>query len=71
MRTFEDQRRYAVAQTLRTHTYGYEKKGSRTDDPGWHTCRCEAWEGYWCDFYDDHLATEILKTLEGVNDGKR
>lgn len=70
-RSAQDQERYAVVKALRTHTYGYEKKGSRTDDPGWHMCRCEDWEGYWCDFYDDHLAPEILKELKGVGDGKQ
>jgi len=69
-RAADDQQRYATVQALRTHTYGYEKKGSKTDDPGWHMCRCEEWEGYWCDFYDDHLAPEILKALGGAGDGK-
>lgn len=58
----------AVVQALRTHTYDYRTKGSRPDDPGWHMCRCGEWAGYWCDFYDEHLAPEILKVLGDVTD---
>lgn len=64
----DDARRYAVVQALRTHTYDYRTKGSRPDDPGWHMCRCGEWAGYWCDFYDEHLAPEILKVLGDVTD---
>lgn len=63
----EDERRYAVVQALRKHSYGYENRGSRPDDPGWHACRCQDWEGYWCNFYDDHLAPEILQALKEVS----
>ena len=59
----EDERRYAVAQALRRHHYDTCTTGTRPDDPGWHPCRCGKWEGYWCDFYDEHLAPEILAAL--------
>lgn len=46
---------------VRQHYYDVFAKGTKPDDPGWHSCRC-GWQGYWCD-YEPHVAERIVGAL--------
>lgn len=58
--------KWAVIDALQGHRYDYNNKGSKPNDPGWHTCSCGEWEGYWCAFESEHLAVEILRGLSAI-----
>lgn len=54
---------YALQDELRRHYYELRDGGSKPDDPGWHTCHCGEWEGYWSGFHPhvtDHLRAVVL-----------
>lgn len=59
---------YSLQDVLGAHHYDLFNKGSRPEDPGWHTCRC-GWEGYWVDFHPhvaDHLRNIVIPA-SGMN----
>lgn len=59
---------YSLQDVLGAHHYDLSNKGSRPEDPGWHTCRC-GWEGYWIDFHPhvaDHLRGVVIPA-SGMN----
>lgn len=45
---------------LNKHHYLSLKPGTKPDDPGWHSCRCGDWEGYWSG-YHRHVAEVIAE----------
>lgn len=53
---------YRLQETLGRHsTTNYANRGSKPNDPGWHSCTC-GWEGYWTDFHP-HLADELRELV--------
>lgn len=53
---------YLAQNELDRHSYLLSDKGTKPDDPGWHTCRCGGWEGYWTQFHP-HVADHIRSAL--------
>lgn len=49
----------AILDEERTHRDCYDKKFV---DPGWMTCSCGQWEGYWCDF-EHHRAESVAREV--------
>jgi hypothetical protein len=62
---------YEILSALRLHSYDSHIRGSeKPDDPGWHVCRCGAWQGYWSSWHihvTDHVRSLVLVQLLGLS----
>lgn len=52
---------YAIQDVIDSHSYRYDLKGDKPDDPGWHECSC-GWEGYWAGF-NNHVTNCIREVV--------
>lgn len=54
---------YALQDEVSRHHYDLRNRGAKPDSPGWHTCTCGQWEGYWSGFHPhvtDHLRDKAV-----------
>lgn len=54
---------YRLQDVLSEHRYEYDNKGAKPQDPGWHTCSCGGWQGYWSGF-EPHVADMLRAVVE-------